>query len=134
MATEVFHYPVTWSLWFIAALVPGLCSMLVVPWIVLSDEPTGNPENPEAAAFAAGETAPHGPWTWPTHRRLDISLRLRPLDYVALASPGYHSDGAAGLGCAATHGRTALAGRHKQPRGMGHFHLVRRLAAARQIR
>jgi len=54
-----------------------------------------------------------------THRRLDISLRLRPLDYVAL----HHLDitVTALLGSAALllTGYLRLAGRHKQPRAWG---------------
>jgi DASS family divalent anion:Na+ symporter len=55
MAGEMFHYPVTWTLWFLAGIVPGLCSMAVVPWIVYRMDPPQIQKTPEAAAFAASE-------------------------------------------------------------------------------
>jgi divalent anion:Na+ symporter, DASS family len=61
MAGELFHYPVTWSLWFVAGLIPGLCSMLVVPYIVYRMDPPEIRRTPEAAAFAAGELRRMGP-------------------------------------------------------------------------
>ena len=39
MARAMFHYPVTWSLWFVAGIVPGLCSLLIVPLIVYRMDP-----------------------------------------------------------------------------------------------
>jgi len=61
MAGEMFHYPVTWSSWFLAGILPGLCSMLVVPWVVYRLNPPEIRKTPEAAAFAAGELRRMGP-------------------------------------------------------------------------
>jgi len=61
MATEIFHYPVTWGLWLAAGIVPGLCSLAVVPWIVYRMDPPEIRKTPEAAAFAAGELERMGP-------------------------------------------------------------------------
>lgn len=61
MAGEMFHYPVTWTLWFLAGIVPGLCSMAVVPWIVYRMDPPQIRKTPEAAAFAASELHRMGP-------------------------------------------------------------------------
>jgi DASS family divalent anion:Na+ symporter len=61
MATEIFHYPVTWALWFAAGIVPGLCSLAIVPWIVYRMDPPEIRKTPEAAAFAAGELVRMGP-------------------------------------------------------------------------
>lgn len=54
-------YPITWSSWFIAGLVPGLLSMLVVPWVVLKLNPPEIKETPKAREFASGELAKMGP-------------------------------------------------------------------------
>src|SRR5690242_6839046 len=61
MAGAMFHYPVTWSLWFLAGILPGLCSMLIVPWVVYRLNPPEIRKTPEAAAFAAGELRRMGP-------------------------------------------------------------------------
>ena len=55
MAAGMFHYPVTWFSWFLAGIVPGLCSMLAIPYIVYRLDPPQIRKTPEAAAFAAGE-------------------------------------------------------------------------------
>lgn len=54
-------YHVTWASWFIAGIVPGLCSMAVVPWVVMRLNPPEIRRTPEAAAFAAGELHAMGP-------------------------------------------------------------------------
>ncbi len=63
MANEMFHYPVSWALWFAAGIVPGLCSLAIVPWIVYRLDPPEIRKTPEAAAFAAGELLRMGPLT-----------------------------------------------------------------------
>jgi len=60
LALKLVNVPVTWSGWFVAAIVPGLVSCAVVPWLVYR---TLRPEirrTPEAAAFAARELADLG--------------------------------------------------------------------------
>jgi len=61
IAGDVAHYPVTWSSWFVAAVVPGVCSMLLVPWLVLKLYPPEKTKTPEAAEFARGELVKAGP-------------------------------------------------------------------------
>jgi len=61
IATEQFHYPVNWANWFLAGLVPGLCSLALVPWLVLRINPPEIKRTPEAAAFAARELHAMGP-------------------------------------------------------------------------
>ncbi len=63
MANEMFHYPVSWAFWFAAGIVPGLCSLAIVPWIVYRLDPPEIRKTPEAAAFAAGELLRMGPLT-----------------------------------------------------------------------
>jgi len=61
MAGEMFHYPVTWGLWLAAGIVPGLCSLAIVPWIVYRMDPPVIRKTPEAAAFASRELDRMGP-------------------------------------------------------------------------
>ena len=61
MAADMFHYPVTWALWFAAGIVPGLCSLAVVPWVVYRLDPPVIRKTPEAATFAARELERMGP-------------------------------------------------------------------------
>jgi divalent anion:Na+ symporter, DASS family len=53
-------YAVTWSKWFVAGIVPGLCSMAIVPWVVMRLNPPEIRKTPEAAEFAARELAEMG--------------------------------------------------------------------------
>ena len=61
IATQTLHYPVTLVSWFVACIVPGLCSMIVVPAVVYRLNPPQICRTPEARAFAAGEIARMGP-------------------------------------------------------------------------
>jgi divalent anion:Na+ symporter, DASS family len=45
-------YTVTWASWFMAGLVPGLCSLAVIPWVIMRLNPPTIRHTPEAAAFA----------------------------------------------------------------------------------
>lgn len=54
-------YPITWMSWFIAGIVPGLCSLLVGPWIALRMNPPEVKRTPEAAAFAREQLRIMGP-------------------------------------------------------------------------
>jgi divalent anion:Na+ symporter, DASS family len=60
MATS-YGYPVTWSGWLTASIVPGLVSLAVVPWIVMRIYPPEIRRTPEAAAFAHSELVKMGP-------------------------------------------------------------------------
>src|SRR6266581_8459495 len=55
IATDTFHYPVSWALWALAGVVPGLCSLAVVPYLIYQFDPPEIQRTPEAAAFAAAE-------------------------------------------------------------------------------
>ena len=57
-------YPITWASWFIAGIVPGLCSLAVAPWIVMRLNPPDIRHTPEASAFAARELRAMGPASW----------------------------------------------------------------------
>lgn len=61
LALKLVNVEVTWVSWFVAAIVPGLLSCAVVPWIayrLLKPEVTTTPEAP---VFAAGELKKMGP-------------------------------------------------------------------------
>ena len=57
-----FGFRVTWASWFEAAIVPGLVSLLVIPWVVMRLNPPGIKHTPEASAFAARELTAMGPF------------------------------------------------------------------------
>ena len=48
-------YTVTWASWFAAGIVPGLCSMAVMPWVVLKLNRPDIMYTPEAREFAMRE-------------------------------------------------------------------------------
>lgn len=54
-------YRVTWASWFLAGIVPGLCSLSLAPWVVMKLFPPEIRRTPEARAFAATELAAMGP-------------------------------------------------------------------------
>jgi divalent anion:Na+ symporter, DASS family len=60
MASSV-GYQVTWASWFAAGIVPGLCSMAIVPWVVLKLNPPVIRHTPEACDFARRELHALGP-------------------------------------------------------------------------
>ena len=61
IATQQFGYPVTWMGWFLAGIVPGLCSLALVPMVVYRLNPPEIKRTPEATAFASGELKAMGP-------------------------------------------------------------------------
>ena len=65
IALKQFHYTITWGSWFMAGLVPGLCSLIVLPLLVAKLSPPEIRKTPEAAAFAQRELDAMGPWRWP---------------------------------------------------------------------
>lgn len=61
LALKLVNVEVTWSSWFVAAIVPGLVSTLAVPWIVHRVVPPEITATPEATSFARRELARLGP-------------------------------------------------------------------------
>jgi DASS family divalent anion:Na+ symporter len=55
MAGATTGFQVTWASWFVAGLVPGLCSIALAPWLVLKLYPPEIRHTPEAAEFASSE-------------------------------------------------------------------------------
>ena len=60
VALKLVNVQVTWSNWFAAAIVPGLVSCAVVPWVVYRALRPEITRTPEAAAFAARELTKMG--------------------------------------------------------------------------
>ena len=48
-------YPVTWASWLMATIVPGVASLLIVPWVVMKINKPLITHTPEAAEFANRE-------------------------------------------------------------------------------
>jgi DASS family divalent anion:Na+ symporter len=55
LAAKLVNVRVTWGDWFVAAIVPGLVSCALVPWVVYRALKPEITRTPEAPAFAAGE-------------------------------------------------------------------------------
>jgi DASS family divalent anion:Na+ symporter len=61
LALKLANVEVTWASWFVAAIVPGLLSCAVVPWIAYRVLRPEIQRTPEAAAFANTELHKMGP-------------------------------------------------------------------------
>jgi divalent anion:Na+ symporter, DASS family len=61
LALKLANVEVTWASWFVAAIVPGLLSCAVVPWISYKCLAPEIQRTPEASAFAGRELAGMGP-------------------------------------------------------------------------
>ena len=55
LAADVAGITVTWSSWFLAGVVPGLLSCVIVPYVVYRLLPPGIRETPGAANYARSE-------------------------------------------------------------------------------
>nr|WP_313795063.1 anion permease [Staphylococcus warneri] len=61
LAEKTAHIHITWMNWFLAALVPGLVSLIVVPFIIYKMYPPTVKETPNAKQWAENELANMGP-------------------------------------------------------------------------
>jgi DASS family divalent anion:Na+ symporter len=61
LALELASVEVTWTSWLVAAIVPGVVSALVVPWLAHRSLPPEITRTPEAAAFAREVLERKGP-------------------------------------------------------------------------
>lgn len=61
LAEKTAHVHITWINWFLAALVPGLVSLIVVPFIIYKMYPPTVKETPNAKQWAENELANMGP-------------------------------------------------------------------------
>lgn len=61
LAKDVANLEITWTGWFIAALVPGLVSLLVIPYVIYKVYPPEIKETPDASKMAAEKLKEMGP-------------------------------------------------------------------------
>lgn len=61
LAEKTAHVHITWMNWFLAALVPGLVSLIVVPFIIYKMYPPTVKETPNAKQWVENELANMGP-------------------------------------------------------------------------
>lgn len=61
LARETAHVEITWSLWFLAASLPGTLSLLVIPYVIYRTYPPELKETPQARAYARTELTRMGP-------------------------------------------------------------------------
>jgi DASS family divalent anion:Na+ symporter len=61
LAGKLVNVQVTWASWLVAAIVPGIASCAVVPWVVHRVLPPEVVRTPEAPAFASTELHKMGP-------------------------------------------------------------------------
>ncbi len=60
LAKDSFKYDITWMSWFVAALVPGIISLLVIPYVIYKLFNPEIKESPEAPELARRELAKMG--------------------------------------------------------------------------
>lgn len=63
LALKTLNYQVDWMMWFVAAVVPGVISLLFIPYFLYKIYPPEITETPEAKTIAREELAKMGPMT-----------------------------------------------------------------------
>lgn len=61
LAMKLVNVEITWSSWFISAIVPGIVSCVAVPWVVYKVVPPEVTQTPAASAFARAQLEKMGP-------------------------------------------------------------------------
>jgi divalent anion:Na+ symporter, DASS family len=61
LALKLVNVEITWSSWFISAIVPGIVSCIAVPWVVYKVLPPEIVATPQATAFARAQLEKLGP-------------------------------------------------------------------------
>ena len=96
-AQEVTKIEISYARWAIAALVPALLSLLVVPWLLYRVFPPEIKHTPAASEFASKELTLMGPMKWSERMMmlvfgfvaiLWITTKLHGIDYAAVAMLG----------------------------------------------
>ena len=96
-AQEVTKIEITYARWAIAALVPALLSLLIVPWLLYRVFPPEIKHTPAASEFASKELTLMGPMKWSERMMLLvfgfvailwITTKLHGIDYAAVAMLG----------------------------------------------
>lgn len=96
-AKEVTGIDITYERWAIGAIVPGIVSLLVVPWLLYRAFPPEIKHTPAASAFASKELDAMGPMKWSEWLMLAVfgvvaalwmTNRWHGIDYAAVALIG----------------------------------------------
>lgn len=96
-AQEVTGIEITYARWAIAAIVPALLSLLIVPWLLYRVYPPEIKHTPAASQFASEELRAMGPMKWSEWlmllvfglvASLWITTKLHGIDYAAVAMLG----------------------------------------------
>jgi DASS family divalent anion:Na+ symporter len=93
-------FPITWLSWLIAGSVPGIVSLLLIPFLVMKLFPPDLRRTPEVPNFAAGELRKMGPMSGSERILLAVFLSVCFL-WVTPQWHGVNSTVAALLGCVA---------------------------------
>jgi DASS family divalent anion:Na+ symporter len=86
LALKLVNVEVTWSSWFISAIVPGVVSALVIPWVVHRMLPPEITQTPQATAFAREQLRKLGP----LDRKESTALAVFALVGALWLSSGWH--------------------------------------------
>ena len=96
-AKEVTGIEITYARWAIAAIVPGLLSLLLVPWVLYRVFPPEVKHTPAAGELASTELKAMGPMKWPEWLMLLVfllvailwmTITLHEIDYATVALLG----------------------------------------------
>lgn len=96
-AQQVTGIEITYARWAIAAIVPALLSLLIVPWLLYRVYPPEIKHTPAASQFASEELKAMGPMKWSEWlmllvfglvASLWITTKLHGIDYAAVAMLG----------------------------------------------
>lgn len=96
-AQQVTGMEITYARWAIAAIVPALLSLLIVPWLLYRVYPPEIKHTPAASQFASEELRAMGPMKWSEWlmllvfglvASLWITTKLHSIDYAAVAMLG----------------------------------------------
>jgi DASS family divalent anion:Na+ symporter len=96
-AQEVTGIEITYARWAIGAIVPGVLSLLIVPWLLYRAFPPEIKHTPAASAFASKELEAMGPMKWSEWLMLAVfgvvaalwmTNRWHGIDYAAVALLG----------------------------------------------
>jgi divalent anion:Na+ symporter, DASS family len=96
-ALETTGIEITYARWAVAAIVPALLSLLVVPWLIYRVFPPEIKHTPAASEFASKELNSMGPMKWSERLMLIvfglvailwITTKLHGIDYAVVAMVG----------------------------------------------
>jgi DASS family divalent anion:Na+ symporter len=86
LAMKLVNVEVTWSSWFVSAIVPGVASCVMVPWVVYKVVPPAITHTPAAAEFARTQLEKMGR----LDRRESIALSVFAATGLLWLTSGFH--------------------------------------------